>query len=49
MSKPLLQRPWHAAVAAVVFIAIAVLRLPLLSTMMLLTPLSVLVTWKAAR
>ena len=37
------------AVVALCFVAIAVLRLPLLLTMAILAPLSILLTWKLNR
>ena len=49
MAVPLFRRPEGLAVAALCFIAIAVLRLPLLPTMLTLAPLSILLTWLVAR
>ncbi len=49
MALPLLRRPAPAAVAAVCFAAIAVLRLPLLPTMLVLAPLGILATWWSGR
>lgn len=46
VAKPLRQAPAAAIVAALAFVAIAVLRVPLLTTMIVLTPFSV---WLAAR
>ncbi len=49
IAKPLIYRPWPTGVAVLCFIAIAVLRLPLLWTMVALTPLGILATWKGQR
>jgi len=46
---PLLKNRLGTAVAVACFIAIAVLRLPLLATMLVLTPLSILITWRQRR
>ena len=47
VAKPLLRAPrTAAAIAALAFVAIAVLRLPLLTTMLVLTPVSI---WLASR
>ncbi len=46
VAKPLRHVPAGACVAALAFVAIALLRLPLLTTMLVLTPLSI---WLAAR
>lgn len=49
MAAPLRRQPAAAAVAALFFIAIAILRLPLLPTMLVLVPLSIWVVWHSAR
>ncbi|WP_186022482.1 chromate transporter [Burkholderia gladioli] len=46
VARPLRQVPAAAGVAALAFVAIALLRLPLLTTMLVLTPISI---WLAAR
>ncbi|AMP00308.1 chromate transporter family protein [Collimonas arenae] len=46
MLVPLLKKPVPLIIAALFFIAIALLRLPLLPTMLVLAPLGVLITWK---
>jgi chromate transporter len=46
---PLLKNYWGAAVAVVCIVAIAVLRFPLLWTMLVLTPISILITWRLRR
>lgn len=46
---PLRKKPEAAAVALVMFAAIALLRTPLLPSMLVLTPVSVLVAWKVRR
>lgn len=46
MLVPLLKKPMPLIVAALFFIAIALLRLPLLPTMLVLAPLGVLMIWK---
>ncbi|MGN6661902.1 MAG: chromate transporter, partial [Achromobacter mucicolens] len=44
------RRDWLAGVVATAcFIAIAVLRIPLLPTMLVLTPLSILMVWRQRR
>jgi chromate transporter len=43
---PLRRRPVAIAIAAVCFLAIAIFNLPLLPTMLLLSPVSVLATWR---
>ncbi|ANN66897.1 chromate transporter [Bordetella bronchialis] len=49
IGAPLLKNRWGMAVAVLCFIAIAVLRVPLLPTMLVLTPLSILITWRMRR
>lgn len=46
---PLRNKPVGLAIAGLVVIAIAVLRLPLLPAMLVLVPLSVLATWRLSR
>jgi chromate transporter len=46
---PLRRDPAAATIAAIGFIAIAILRIPLLPTMLVLTPLSIVVAARAAR
>jgi chromate transporter len=46
---PLRNKPVGLAIAALVVVAIAMLRLPLLPTMLVLAPLSVLATWRLSR
>jgi chromate transporter len=46
---PMRRDPAAAAIAAIGFIAIAILRIPLLPTMLVLTPLSIAVAARAAR
>ena len=46
---PLRNKPVGLAIAGVVVVAIAVLRLPLLPAMLVLAPLSVLATWRLSR
>jgi chromate transporter len=49
MLAPLWRKPLPMAVVVLVFLAIAVLRTPLLPTMAVLAPLSILATWWSAR
>jgi chromate transporter len=49
IGAPLLKNCWGMVVAILCFIAIAVLRLPLLPTMLILTPISILITWRKGR
>ncbi|ARP81532.1 chromate transporter [Bordetella genomosp. 8] len=49
MGAPLLKNRWGLVVAVLCFIAIAVMRMPLLPTMLLITPLSILITWRMRR
>ncbi|CEJ12644.1 Chromate transport protein [bacterium YEK0313] len=49
IAVPIFRRPEGLAIAALCFVAIAVLRLPLLPTMLTLAPLSILLTWLVAR
>lgn len=49
IAAPLRTRFVSLAIVALCFVAIAVLRLPLLLTMLILAPLSILVTWKLNR
>ena len=49
IAAPLRVRPLDVGIAAVSFTAIAVLRLPLLTTMLVLAPLSCLLVWLTRR
>lgn len=49
VAKPLVRQPHGLFVAALAFVAIAVLRLPLLPTMLVLTPLSIALAWHRQR
>ena len=49
MLAPLWRRPLPMAVVALVFLSIAVLRLPLLPSMAVLAPISILASWWSAR
>lgn len=49
IGAPLLKNPWGTLVAVLCFAGIAILRLPLLATMLVLTPLSILITWRTRR
>jgi chromate transporter len=49
MVRPLLKKPWGLAMALLCFVAIAVLRLPLLATMLILAPISILVSWRLSK
>ena len=49
IAAPLRARPLDVAIAALSFTAIAVLRLPLLTTMLVLAPLSCLLVWVTRR
>jgi chromate transporter len=46
LALPLRGKPMAIAIAAVCFIAIAVLRFPLLPTMLVLTPISIFILWR---
>jgi len=46
MAMPIRRKPLAIAIALLFFMAIAVLRLPLLPTMLVLVPLSIFVTWR---
>jgi chromate transporter len=46
---PLRKKPEMAAIAVLGFVAIALLRFPLLPTMLVLTPIAVLFAWKVRR
>jgi chromate transporter len=48
IAAPLRDRPVGIAIASSCFVAIAVLRLPLLPTMLVLAPVSALATWRFA-
>jgi chromate transporter len=47
LALPLKRRPLALAIAALVFVAIAVLRLPLVPTMLVMAPVSIFLTLKA--
>ncbi|MBP2548282.1 chromate transporter [Neorhizobium galegae] len=47
--KPLLNRPLALAIVVVLFVAIAVLRLPLLATMLVMAPISIFLSWRLSR
>jgi chromate transporter len=49
VAKPLVRSPEGLFVAALMFLAIALLRLPLLPTMLVLTPLSIALAWRRQR
>ncbi|WP_420225229.1 chromate transporter [Pigmentiphaga litoralis] len=49
IAVPIRRKPIAIVIACLFFIAIAVLRLPLLPTMAVLVPLSLAVTWRAAK
>jgi chromate transporter len=46
IALPLRRKPVGIAIALLCFLAIAILRLPLLATMLVLAPISVLASWK---
>ncbi len=46
---PLRKKPEMALIAVLAFVAIALLRFPLLPTMLVLTPVSILLAWKVRR
>jgi chromate transporter len=45
MARPIARTPWQVAMALVAFVAIAILRLPLLWTLLALVPLGVAIAW----
>jgi chromate transporter len=47
--KPLRGKIWALAVVALLFVMIAVFRLPLLPTMLTMAPLSILLSWRFGR
>ncbi len=49
IAAPLLGRGMGMAIAAVAFVAVAVLRLPLLPTLLALVPVSIALHWRAGR
>jgi chromate transporter len=49
IGAPLMKNRWGLIVAILCFIAIALLRLPLLPTMLVLTPISIFVFWRKRR
>lgn len=48
MAMPLRRKPIGIFIAIIFFVAIALLRLPLLPTMLVLVPISILITWRWA-
>jgi chromate transporter len=48
LAWPLARKPIGAGIAVLCFVAVAVLRLPLLPTMLTLAPLSILLSWRFA-
>lgn len=49
LARPLLVTPWLAGVAALCFVAVALLRLPLLPTMLVLSPAGMFLAWRMGR
>jgi chromate transporter len=49
IARPLRTVPWQIAIAAVVFVAVGVARLPLLWVIAVLAPLSTFIAWRARR
>ncbi|MBP1851453.1 chromate transporter [Rhizobium halophytocola] len=49
IARPVAAKPWAAAIALVCFVAIAVLRLPLFWTLLVLAPISILISWRLSR
>lgn len=49
MLKPLLKKPLGLSVAVVCFVAIALFRTPLLATMLVLAPISILLHWRLSK
>lgn len=47
--KPLRTKPWGLAIAVLCFVAIALFRLPMLLTMLVLAPISILVSWRVSK
>jgi chromate transporter len=47
--RPLLNKPWGLAIAVVCFVAVAIFRLPLLATMLVLAPISIVVSWRLSK
>ncbi|THF46939.1 chromate transporter [Allorhizobium terrae] len=47
--RPLRTKPWGLAIAVLCFVAIAVFRLPMLLTMLVLAPISILVSWRVSK
>jgi chromate transporter len=46
MLMPILKKPLPLAIACLFFVSIGLLRLPLLPTMLILAPLSIIAIWK---
>lgn len=49
IAAPLRERPVGIAVAAVCFVAVAILRLPLLQTLLVMAPASIALAWRTRR
>ena len=49
LARPVLATPLLAGVAVLCFVSVALLRLPLLPTMLVLSPLGMFVAWRSAR
>ena len=49
LARPVLATPPLAGVAVLCFVSVALLRLPLLPTMLVLSPLGMFVAWRSAR
>lgn len=47
--RPLRTKPWGLAIAVPCFVAIAVFRLPMLLVMLVLAPISILVSWRVSK
>lgn len=47
--QPLKHKLWALAIVALCFIAIAVFRLPLFATMLVLAPVSIVLSWKLSK
>jgi len=45
LSRPLKHRPWQIAICVMAFVAIALLRVPLFWTLLVLCPLSIAIAW----
>ncbi len=49
ISLPILKHPLSLLVAVITFVAVAVLRLPMFPTLLVMAPLSILLAWRQAR